>query len=190
MKYINGEFKMKYKIAVLIGRFQPCHKMHIELIKKALSLGEQVLIILGSAKSASTVKNPFTPVMREEMIRGCFNEEDNTRLRFAGVRDYHYNENTWITEVQNTVNNLQEEFIPQGDMDAVEHSILLGKVSVCLVGHEKDGTSYYLKKFPQWTYEPFYRSYKEYIKMDSSSIRDNYLDRESEEYNYMDNLPP
>jgi bifunctional NMN adenylyltransferase/nudix hydrolase len=65
----------QYDYGIVIGRFQPFHLAHQDLIQHSLSLAEKVIIILGSARSASDVKNPFTPAMREEMIRACFPDD-------------------------------------------------------------------------------------------------------------------
>jgi bifunctional NMN adenylyltransferase/nudix hydrolase len=85
---------MKYTHAIVIGRFQPFHSTHQDLIQHSLSLADKVIVILGSARSASDVKNPFTPAMREEMIQACF-PVDNKRLIFVAVRDYPYNDHVW-----------------------------------------------------------------------------------------------
>ena len=144
-----------YRLTVVIGRFQPFHAIHKQLIEKALSFGEKTLVILGSAQKAPDIKNPFTPSVREEMIRACFSDEDNARLVFQPLRDHPYNENNWIAEVQNIVRNEQEEILDESgvDFDPVRHSILLGQVRTALVGHYKDSSSYYLRVFPQWTFE-------------------------------------
>src|SRR5829696_8768250 len=92
--------KQKYDYGIVIGRFQPFHLAHQDLIRHALTLAEKIIIVLGSARSASDVKNPFTPAMREEMIRACFPLEAE-RLIFRAVRDYPYNDHVWTTEVQN-----------------------------------------------------------------------------------------
>ena len=85
---------MKYTHAIVIGRFQPFHSAHQDLIQYSLTLAEKVIVVLGSARSASDVKNPFTPAMREEMIRACCSV-DNKRLIFCAVRDYPYNDHYW-----------------------------------------------------------------------------------------------
>ena len=98
----------KYDYAIVIGRFQPLHLAHQDLIQHSLALAEKVIIILGSARSAPDVKNPFTPAMREEIIRACF-PKDADRLVFRSVRDYPYNDHIWTAEVQNVVNEIIEE---------------------------------------------------------------------------------
>jgi bifunctional NMN adenylyltransferase/nudix hydrolase len=144
---------MKYTHAIVIGRFQPFHVAHQDLIQHSLSLADKVIVILGSARSASDVKNPFTPAMREEMIRACF-PVDNKRLIFAAVRDYPYNDHVWTTEIQNVVN---EEIDDEKD------------AKVAIVGFFKDRSSYYLNLFPQWSFEEFY------CKINATEIREKYF---------------
>ncbi len=167
--------KVKYDIAVVVGRFQPYHNSHHKLVQHALGLGKEVAIILGSAHKAPDTDNPFTPEMREEMIRSCFDEETNKRLSFYGARDYPYNEDVWISQIQNIVRNLQEDKFSLPEGHEALHSIELGKIKTCLVGYEKDETSYYLKLFPQWTFERFSQNTKEAQQINATDIRDLYL---------------
>ena len=163
----------QYDYAVVIGRFQPFHLAHRDLIQHSLSLAEKVIVILGSARSASDVKNPFTPAMREEMIRACFPGEEN-RLVFQAVRDYPYNDHVWITEVQNVVRETVE------DVDDKEDA------KIALVGFFKDRSSYYLNLFPQWKFEEFYSSRRSYLKAHGSEIREKYF---SGDQNWNEFLP-
>lgn len=125
---------MKYDYAMVVGRFQPFQNAHLNLVNFALETGKKVIIVLGSSHSTATVKNPFTAPEREKMIRACFDEATQDRLSFAHVRDYPYNENLWIAEIQNIANEILED-----------HS-----QTMALVGHFKDASSYYLNLFPQW----------------------------------------
>lgn len=145
----------KYRLTVVIGRFQPFHVIHKQLIDKALDLGEKCLVILGSAKKAPNIKNPFTPELREQMIRACFSKEENERLVFKRLRDYPYNETNWVSEVQNIVRTEQEVLLDASgaEFEPARHNIMLGQIRTALVGHYKDSSSYYLKVFPQWTFE-------------------------------------
>lgn len=93
-----------FKYCVCIGRFQPFHNAHHELVKEALSNGETVLIIIGSAYKARNIQNPWTAEEREEMIRGALTDEEKARVKFFYVRDYFYTNNRWLTEVQRIVN--------------------------------------------------------------------------------------
>jgi bifunctional NMN adenylyltransferase/nudix hydrolase len=149
----------KYDFAVVIGRFQPFHSAHQDLIQYSLTLAEKVIVVLGSARSASDVKNPFTPAMREEMIRACFPIE-NKRLIFRAVRDYPYNDHVWTTEVQNVVNEETEDETG---------------AKIAIAGFFKDRSSYYLNLFPQWSFEEFYCKNREKLKINATEIREKYF---------------
>ena len=151
----------KYDYAIVIGRFQPFHLAHQDLIQHSLSLAEKVIIILGSARSAPDVKNPFTPAMREEIVRACFPQVEN-RLIFRAVRDYPYNDHVWTAEVQNIVNQIVED-------DEKEHE------KIAIVGFFKDKSSYYLNLFPQWQFEEFYCADKKLLSLNATQIREKYF---------------
>lgn len=149
-----------YDFGIVVGRFQPFHSAHQKLIEHSLSLAEKVIVILGSARSASDVKNPFTPQMREEIIRACF-PKDEKRLIFRAVRDYPYNDHVWTAEIQNIVDEITEE---------TEHA----KISI--VGFFKDRSSYYLNLFPQWKFEEFYTSDKKLLSLNATNIRADFFE--------------
>lgn len=170
----HGVFQMnKYQLAVVIGRFQPFHKIHQQLIERALGFGETVMVILGSAMKAPNIRNPFSAKMREKMIRSCLTEKENARIIFRTVRDHPYNENNWISEVQNVVRNQQEEILDSSgvEFDPIRHNILLGQVRTALVGHYKDSSSYYLRVFPQWTFEEIATDRKLSKELNATDIR-------------------
>jgi len=149
----------KYDYGIVIGRFQPFHLAHRDLIQHSLSLAEKVIVILGSARSAPDVKNPFTPAMREEIIRACFPDEN---LVFRAVRDYPYNDHVWTAEIQNVVGEIVEE-----DENENAH--------IAIVGFFKDRSSYYLNLFPQWRFEEFYCADKQNLKINGTQIREKYF---------------
>lgn len=149
----------KYDFGIVIGRFQPFHLAHQKLIRHSLSLAEKTIVILGSARSASDVKNPFTPAMREEIIRACFPEEGE-RLIFRAVRDYPYNDHVWTAEVQNIVSEIADEN---------------ESARIAIVGFFKDRSSYYLNLFPQWNFEEFYVSDKKLLSLNATQIREKFF---------------
>lgn len=161
-----------YDFGIVIGRFQPFHSAHQKLIEHSLSLAEKVIVILGSARSASDVKNPFTPRMREEIIRACFPNEAK-RLIFRAVRDYPYNDHVWTAEVQNIVNEETEN--PEKDFK-----------KIAVVGFFKDRSSYYLNLFPQWTFEEFYTPDKKLLSINATVVRENFF---NETADWKNNLP-
>lgn len=145
---------MDYSYCVFIGRFQPCHKAHLQVIKQALEEAKELILVLGSARAARNIKNPFTYDERVSMISACLSKEELARVHFVPARDYHYSDSNWVTEVQQRV-----QAITRGDQ------------SVCLIGTYKDASSYYVKLFPQWEFVPA----KGHDMMDATTVRNAYL---------------
>jgi bifunctional NMN adenylyltransferase/nudix hydrolase len=50
----------RYKLAILIGRYEPAHKGHFRNIAHASQIAENVHILIGSSYQPRTIKNPFT----------------------------------------------------------------------------------------------------------------------------------
>ena len=132
----DGISGFKYDLMVFIGRMQPFHNGHYAVVQQALKNGRFVVLLLGSAMIARNPYNPFTFKERELMIRSCFSQEENTRLVIRPLMD-RYNDTSWGTQVNELVNEVVAD---KG----------LSEEKVCLIGHNKDGTSYYLSMFPQW----------------------------------------
>jgi bifunctional NMN adenylyltransferase/nudix hydrolase len=124
---------------VFIGRFQPPHQTHISVMLEGLERVQKLIVVIGSARTARSIKNPFTAPERETMIAAALEEAGIPRNRFAfvQVRDYFYNEAMWLASVQQGVN-----------------AITKGSTDIALLGHVKDGSSYYLKSFPNWEFLP------------------------------------
>lgn len=54
--------------ALFIGRFQPFHKGHLEMVKKILKENERVIIVIGSAEKNFIQYNPLTAAERFQII--------------------------------------------------------------------------------------------------------------------------
>lgn len=128
----------KYDYMIFIGRFQPPHKAHIDIINRALEVSNQVIILVGSANQPRTIKNPWTWHEREEMIRACFSSDKQSNLTFKPIEDVVHNNQVWARAVQDTINNN----VPNNE-----------ESKVGLIGHKKDDSSFYLDMFPQWKFE-------------------------------------
>ena len=92
----------RYHFCLCIGRFQPFHWGHFELVTFALAQAEQVLILLGSHLNEPSLKNPWNANERETMIRGCFNPNEQSRLQFIPIRDHETDEG-WATDIYQQV---------------------------------------------------------------------------------------
>lgn len=158
----------KYDYAVYIGRFQPLHNGHVENIQNALSIAENVIVLVGSAFAARNIRNPFTFDERRNMILKVIDfEKRHDRLVVRPIRDFLYNDQDWIAEVQGVV----YEIIDKYDED----------VRVALVGAKKDDTTYYLNMFPQWEFV----ATNEVVNHAATTIRDKYFSYDID-YRYLD----
>lgn len=126
-----------YDLLVFIGRFQPLHLGHQEVIDRARLLAKNVLVLVGSAGVARSVRNPFTYDERREVIKNLYSD-----VLVDRVHDHTYNDEAWILEVQQRV---QETLMCLPEQET--------QYKVGLIGCDKDHTSYYLKMFPGWDSE-------------------------------------
>jgi len=65
---------LKETRGILIGRMQPLHNGHIQVIKDALKEVDELIIGIGSAQISHTVENPFTAGERTLMIKKTLSE--------------------------------------------------------------------------------------------------------------------
>lgn len=147
---------MSYDLAVVIGRFQPCHYGHLYMIEQALKQANKVLILVGSSHRARTVKNPFSFRERQELLIACIAEQHPefvSRVVVEPLEDQMYWEQRWIDQVR----ALARQHCPLG--------------SVALVGHDKDDSTYYLAHFQDW---PFV-SLDNYQAISATPVRQAYL---------------
>lgn len=141
----------KYPLSVVIGRWQLPHIAHLALIEKALGVGERVVVVIGSAYRSRNPKNPFREYERQAMIERMLTTGDLKRVHFVMVRDYNDDER-WVRAVQEGVNRV-------------------GDGPVALVGFKKDQSSYYLDRFPAWTYVDA----GSIQAIDATTLRDTYF---------------
>jgi bifunctional NMN adenylyltransferase/nudix hydrolase len=130
-----------YDATVFIGRFQPPHKAHFDVIDRAAQSSNRVIIIIGSAYAPRSPKNPWTAEERHKMLVPALKRiADQTGAEF----DIEYNIDTlydddgWIARVQDIV----KKYTKPTD-------------KIGIIGHKKDvDTTRYLNMFPQWDYIP------------------------------------
>lgn len=63
------------KTALFVGRFQPMHNAHLEVIRGIISEGYKLIVGIGRSQESRISKNPFTAEEREEMVRGVLKAE-------------------------------------------------------------------------------------------------------------------
>lgn len=129
-----------YDAIVYIGRFQPFHNAHQEVLEKAIKIADKVIVIIGSADQPRDFKNPFTFDERRTMVfDGVFDANRSANwdsLIICPNVDTVYDDDAWVLRVQKIV----EEHTKPNDR-------------IAIVGAKKDAeTERYLAMFPQWEY--------------------------------------
>lgn len=120
--------------AVFVGRFQPPHQAHVFTVLAALKAAPRVLVLLGSANLARSVKNPFTAQERHAMFAAALAERgaDLHRVTFRPLPD-RFDAELWAADVRE-----------------VARKVFGPDARVALVGFEKDASTSYLHWFPGW----------------------------------------
>ena len=67
---------------ILIGRMQPFHNGHMQVIKKILEEVDEIIIGIGSAQLSHELKDPFTAGERVLMISQTLVEEEIDPSRY------------------------------------------------------------------------------------------------------------
>ena len=103
---VNSTTAYDFDCLVFIGRFQPPHLGHLAIIREALKQARQVIVLVGSAWQARSLRNPWTFDERQAMIRSGFDDQDNQRLEITPLLDALYNDDVWVRDVQRKVRDL------------------------------------------------------------------------------------
>jgi bifunctional NMN adenylyltransferase/nudix hydrolase len=142
-KLVKDFHMREFRLAVVIGRFSPVHNGHLALFQKAVSVADEVLVLVGSSNKAPDIKDPFPFDLRKKLILQTFSMLDRSNVdktQFVNVEplaDIPYNDEHWVEQVQKVV----EKYKFAGH-----------NTTITLVGFKKDDSSYYLDLFPQWKY--------------------------------------
>ncbi|GAB7128627.1 bifunctional nicotinamide-nucleotide adenylyltransferase/Nudix hydroxylase [Silvimonas sp. JCM 19000] len=134
---------MQYDYLVFIGRFQPVHLGHLKVIEAAMQQAAKLIVICGSARQASSPRNPFTLDQREDMLRAALPTEWQDRVFVVGCSDRMYNDQQWVTEVQNLVDKvIAVDTLSLGKSEA--------QFRIGTIGSPSRRHTWYLDLFPQW----------------------------------------
>ncbi len=85
----------------MIGRYQPFHLGHLELVRQVLDENDEIIILIGSSQANFTLKNPFTAGERVWMIRDSLIESkiDLSRVFLVNVTDDENNVK-WFSNIK------------------------------------------------------------------------------------------
>jgi len=89
---------------LFIGRFQPFHKGHLEIIKNIATEYENIIIGIGSSQYQSTVENPFSENERKEMIIESLKEEGIKNYKIVLIPDIH-NPPKWVEHINSIISD-------------------------------------------------------------------------------------
>jgi len=129
---------MDFDYLAFIGRFEPFHNGHLAVARHALDRARKLVVLIGSADTPRTIRNPWSASERAVMIRAALSDVSD-RLLIRPIHDRLYNEAQWIAGVQRAVNDAVKA--DGGDPASAR---------IGLIGQDKDASSYYLAEFPQW----------------------------------------
>ena len=89
------------KRGLLIGRMQPVHNGHIQIIKETLEEVDELIIGIGSAQISHELKDPFTAGERLMMIVRSLGENDIdiNRVYVIPIEDINRNA-LWVAQVE------------------------------------------------------------------------------------------
>jgi bifunctional NMN adenylyltransferase/nudix hydrolase len=127
------------KTGIFIGRFQPVHQGHIHALGVAASQVDKLYILVGSANTCRSIKNPWTFQERSNMIRAKMHANRIQNFEIIPLNDYRYSDTQWMSDVRATIEHY--------DMG-----------SPILFGHMKDGNNY-LKWFPELKFKDIESQY-------------------------------
>ena len=87
--------------AILIGRMQPVHNGHMEVIKQILNEVDEIVIGIGSAQLSHELKDPFTAGERIVMMSQALADAgiDASRYYIITMQDINFNA-IWVSHVK------------------------------------------------------------------------------------------
>lgn len=161
----------KYETIVFIGRFQPLHNAHVEILKRASMLADTVICVVGSSYKPRTFKNPFTFQERAMLIESAFEKyaSNMSTMTVKPIRDTLYNDDVWVKNIQTIVHN----------------AVKSPSNKIAIIGYDKDDSSAYLRWFPRWNVEMI--DFQEHL--DATQIRELYF-QENSNLNFIKSVVP
>lgn len=83
------------KVGVILARFQPIHNGHLELIKKASSENDEVLVFIGSVDKLNK-RNPIPWTIRKKLVETALKDIQNvTIVELPDLTDGSDNSHDW-----------------------------------------------------------------------------------------------
>jgi nicotinamide-nucleotide adenylyltransferase len=94
---------------LLIGRFQPFHLGHLEVVRKIAKECDELIIGIGSAQISHTFENPFTAGERHLMISRALRADDIKDFFLVPIVDINQY-GVWVSHVRSMVPPFQRVY--------------------------------------------------------------------------------
>lgn len=88
--------------ALFIGRFQPFHKGHLEVVREMAGQVDKLIIAIGSAQESHTLEDPFTAGERHLMISESLDKEGISNYFLIPIVDIN-RYSVWVAHVRSLV---------------------------------------------------------------------------------------
>ncbi|MEM0466112.1 MAG: nicotinamide-nucleotide adenylyltransferase [Candidatus Thermoplasmatota archaeon] len=92
--------------ALFIGRFQPFHNGHLQVIQHIYKKYTNIFIGIGSSQYANTRDNPFSYEERKQMIHEALSYNNIKNFEILPIPDIH-NPPKWVDHVTSIISNFQ-----------------------------------------------------------------------------------
>ena len=89
---------------LFIGRFQPFHKGHLQVLRKFKDEYDEIIIGIGSSQYSNNNKNPFTTEERIKMIEKSLEENNIKNYKIRSIPDIH-NPPKWVSHVKTIISD-------------------------------------------------------------------------------------
>lgn len=129
-----------YRLAVVVGRFQPFHAGHLDLVRHAAQEADGLLILVGGSWRPRSWKNPFTYDERRSFVAAHLAEAGlGVEASILPLVDTLYSDRAWTANLRLAVRRRLQTLGLEPE-----------QAEIRLFGHEKDSSSRYLRWFPEW----------------------------------------
>ena len=88
--------------ALFIGRFQPFHNTHLEVVKDILKENDKVIIAIGSSQENSTKENPFSYEERKHMIKETVMQNKIKNFEIVELPDF-FDDEKWTDYIKKKI---------------------------------------------------------------------------------------
>jgi pantetheine-phosphate adenylyltransferase len=125
---------MTYSVALIVGRFQPFHKGHLYLFKKALKVADKIVIAIGSA-NINDENNPLNFETRKKIIKAvAYKEKIEEKIIKIVPLDDFFDDKKWLNNLRMQVGNFD---VALGNNDWTNNILEKAGYKVIKVNHYK-----------------------------------------------------